>query len=514
MPPLERHLQIPVSIKDPTPLRLSSDLDQSRQEWFGTKGNHISVLILAWSYILSARWAEIMPEATLTYTHRKASNSDNLQQEDSAVVDIGAASNDAARWWAAILATGTGWEAFIPIDKDKFWSPWSISLPPAPGFGLSYHNTQSSLSDRAIPAAAAFRFLCDYCALHGIVDQGYAALSAVVLLPFARDSSTEIVLPRLTLSPVQKCRARPLQGNEHLDLAWVQGAHHLDKLLTLSCNTRGVHSLLSSVLYERDIACNAVDPWLQSIFAVLSPVTDTRILANMLMRRVPHLAFLWLGGAILDIHRDILQDGHFGLIPTDAHAAAWSQTMQSFMQEPVHPAENGSILRSDECRLLYLTQEERHTRWPICQWTPFGTTALQDTDIDVRLHADCIGHGLRYAGWRWTCRDGSVVHQVSEPGPSLTRASPPIEPVMPDIAVNYEAFEHGKALSASENATRNIFGWLRVEGYAPGEQGIREWIEIDEGGEADGSDDGRSVEEGQGRSHAREVQEWMSRCDT
>lgn len=48
-----------------------------------------------------------------------------------------------------------------------------------------------------------------------------------------------------------------------------------------------------------------------------------------------------------------------------------------------------SVRRSDECRLLYLTQEERHTRWPICLWMSFGATPLEDTEIDVHLHAKC-----------------------------------------------------------------------------------------------------------------------------
>jgi hypothetical protein len=56
------------------------------------------------------------------------------------------------------------------------------------------------------------------------------------------------------------------------------------------------------------------------------------------------------------IHKRVLQDGRFGLIPTEPHAAMWSGTIQSFMQEPVHPAADNHILRSDECRLLYLAR--------------------------------------------------------------------------------------------------------------------------------------------------------------
>ncbi|KAL5041934.1 hypothetical protein BDW71DRAFT_217353 [Aspergillus fruticulosus] len=456
IPPLEQHFQIPVSIKFPTPLSVSADLDQSHQKWFNTEENHIYVLVFAWSYILSARWAQLMPEATLAYTDSKAYPSDKPQEQDSAVVDIGVADDEAARWWAAILAPEEGWEAYITIGKDKFRSPWSISLPANPKFSLSYDNNHYLLLDTAISAATAFRFLYDYCALHDIVDQGYAALSAVLLLPLLHGSRKDVVLPRPKFSHKQKCKVGAAKCNIQLDLAWVQEGR----------------SLLSSVLYEPGIACNVVSPWLQSIFAVVNSVEDNRILVYMLMSRVPHLAFLWLGGAMLDIHKDVLRDGQFGLIPTEPHAAVWSGTMQSFMQEPIRPAVNNSILRSDECRLLYLTQEERHTRWPICQWRPFGATALKDTEIDVRLHANCTGHGVQYVGWKWTCRDGRAAHQTSKP--ALAPTSLPAEPVIPNITVRYEALDHGEE-SASENATRSIFGWLRVEGYPPGEEKIHKF---------------------------------------
>jgi hypothetical protein len=95
---------------------------------------------------------------------------------------------------AAIMAPIEGWEAYIAIGKDKFRSPWSISLPA--DLDLSYRKNHYSPSDTAVLAATAFRFLNDYCALHDVVDQAYAALSIVLLLPLLRDSGENIVLPR------------------------------------------------------------------------------------------------------------------------------------------------------------------------------------------------------------------------------------------------------------------------------------------------------------------------------
>ncbi|QVM08114.1 hypothetical protein D8B26_002811 [Coccidioides posadasii str. Silveira] len=108
------------------------------------------------------------------------------------------------------------------------------------------------------------------------------------------------------------------------------------------------------------------------------------------MSRVRHLSFLWLDGIVMDIQKDVMRDGRFGLLSTELHPAMWSGAVQSFLQEPIRqdPTVDSAILRSDECRLLYLTQEEHHTRWP------FGATVIADTEIGVRVHAKCTGHGV------------------------------------------------------------------------------------------------------------------------
>lgn len=113
------------------------------------------------------------------------------------MVNIGNTNKDAARWWAAILAPGEGWEAYITIREDKFRLPWSISLPAKPIFSLLYPTNNFSLLDTAMSAEIAFYFLHNYCALHNIIDQGFAVLLAVLLLPLLHSSRKDILLPRL-----------------------------------------------------------------------------------------------------------------------------------------------------------------------------------------------------------------------------------------------------------------------------------------------------------------------------
>ncbi|OJJ73401.1 hypothetical protein ASPBRDRAFT_502994 [Aspergillus brasiliensis CBS 101740] len=505
IPIQKRHLQIPVSTRSPIPLKFSADVDQSYIKWFNTEHSHIAVLMSAWSYILSARWAELMPGAVLAYSDIKADSINEAGNRGSVVVDIGDTHDEAAEWWAAILAPGEGWKAYIAVDNDMFRSPWSISLPMDPTITLKHQKNQSISSGTAIPATTALHYLSDYCSLYDIVDQCYAALSAVLLLPSMHIYQKNITLPRPNHTHRPSQKTSPSEHSSQLSLSSLQEPHTLDKLLTLSCHTQGSRSLLSSIFYSPDIPCNLASPYLQSISTIINSIKDNSILIHMLMNRVPHLSFLWLGGAILNMQKKILYEGNFGLIPTEIHAAVWSGTTQSFMQEAIHPAKDGYIRRADECRLLYLIQEEQHTRWPICPWMPFGVTAIEDTEIDVRLHADCTGHHLQYAGWKWTCRNGKVVYQMSDDTPTRVRRTE--DTVVTDDTVDYQGLDHGDE-GVSQNATRSIFGWLRVEGYPPSEKKIHDWIYIDE------SQDEELTEEKSEKRHVTvkaDVEEWIDR---
>jgi hypothetical protein len=354
------------------------------------------------------------------------------------------------------------------------------------------------------------RFLSDHCTLHDAVDQGYAALSAALFLPLLHGRGKDVVLPRPLFHDAGM--SEPAMSNSRLrpSRSWERLTNQVDKLLTLSCNARGLRALLSSVFYEPGTACNVATPLLQSIFAVIDSVNDDRILANMLMSRLPHIAFLWPGAMIMGVHKDVLRDGRFGLLLIELHAAMWTGTLQSFIQEPVsrNPTADTIVLRSDECRLLYLTRSEHHTRWPVCPWAPFGSTTLEDTDIDVRLHAQCRGHGLRYAGWKWACRNGQVVHQTCDPAlqPVFQQAQ-----AVPHVLVNYEALRTNEEF-ISENATRSIFGWLRFEGYPTREKDIHqhEWIMIDDSDEE--VLDYAAGESPIPRSPTAAVESWLDNC--
>ncbi|CAJ0548201.1 Ff.00g049550.m01.CDS01 [Fusarium sp. VM40] len=301
---------------------------------------------------------------------------------------------------------------------------------------------------------------------------------------------------------------------------WTHQRHHIDKsFITLSYNTRGILPLLLSVFYELRIECNAVTPWLQGTLAAIKHVAgdNVNVVGRMCMERSPRVAFLWLGCIILGLQDKILQRVHFGQIPVDIHSAAWSGTVQSFIQQRVsHPlTTDGRISRADECRLLFLSQSDDHVRIPVCQWKPFGKTPVEDVDTEVRVHHQCEDHWLQYEGIDWECEDGNFEFQSSQnegsrnvSGESLVRQAN----ITSDGVSHYEELDRDRE-AISQNATRSIFGWLRLDGYAKGERNIwnHEWFDMSESDDDMEDDENTSIVSAQPSSR---VESWVLNTET
>ncbi|KAK3371928.1 hypothetical protein B0H63DRAFT_503369 [Podospora didyma] len=488
-PSFRRPLQVELAAKNTTTLTTGTSGADFSKEWFRGNRNRIAVLALAWAYILSARWAETLPGiCSVAYGRECAAVYDSLsEKEDAIVVDIGNAGPDQARWWAFILMPGQGWCATMTFGNETFVSPWSIRLESDQRFVLS-SSTKAVSSFPPFPPAPSFsdasRFITRFCLRHGIADQSRAALAAVLLFPCMGRGQTL----QLPIAPA------------------VVGY----------CYTRGLRPMLLSVFYEPSIECNAVSAWLQGSLAAISerarhaPLVQGR----MLMDRSPEVSLLWLGVTVLGLQKDLLKEVGRGHVPIDLHAAAWSGTTQTFLQLPT----------SRLPRRIH-----RHTRLPLAQWKPCGSTPLEDTDLEVRNHAGCEGHRLWYQGFEWDVRQGFAddagrphtrlpallcdsINMLSWLFTKIQRAvrlifSPWWCCVRENI-VCYEGMDYQRQ-TISENATRNIFTWLRPDGCARHEKGIwgYEWFDgwdsDDEVEESDSSDAPK-------RSVSSRVNSWLT----
>lgn len=258
---------------------------------FGEHGDHIPILTLAWAYVLSARWAEIIPGATMEYTNSRAPLFPTCEgiRCDSTPIQLGDMTDHALRWWEAVLATDKGWDASVLQNKRKLKSPWSVSLG-MPGMSIDLKSKPATLHDHA-PAsyAMASSYILAYVAYYGIYDQSCAAFATALLLPTRHGISKSVHWARPHFSANH--RVQLMKG--HGQPPWGRNEQQLDKLLTMSCNATGMQSILSSSFIEPDLPCNICGAWLQGTFAVLDAPSaqEPAVLAHMLMQKSPHLDF-------------------------------------------------------------------------------------------------------------------------------------------------------------------------------------------------------------------------------
>ncbi|RTE68301.1 hypothetical protein BHE90_017322 [Fusarium euwallaceae] len=532
LPSFKKRYVFRVTTTRPTILSLSTSSPSGFPKWFGEEGNHTAVLTLAWAYVLSARWAEIIPGGSaIQYTDRRArwlkgdgvslsvENDENAAPNELIVIDLGDATNDAARWWAAVLAPGEGWNSCIPHNGRQLKSPWSVKFESDCRLVLTRHaNSALPVSPNGIPFSTATRYIFQYATYHNVADQSHAAFVAALLLPTSQGLIKQVCLPvpRFISKPQLKNSTLCSQSYGYSS-PWGKDNRQLDRLLTLGCNTTGIISLLSSIFVEPDIPCNVCGAWLQGAFAVLASehVQDPHILAHVFMNRSPKLGFLWLGSILIGIQNSIMRWARPVAFLIDLHAAAWTNTLVSFVQAPVSKPAQGVdvIMRSDEAKLMYLSQTEHHAQPPTVPFGPFGTTAITDCVLEVQLHAQCKGyHGLSYVSWTWDWQGKNQGVQY------------PAEATMTPRKLSAEANDdpgntgpvlyHGlnRERDCSASLTRNMFLWLRgVDGFPVAERAIygHEWIEGWD------SEDESVAPEGDGKSTTtRGIGSWISRTVT
>lgn len=499
-----------------------------------SEGNHVSILILAWAYILSSRWVELQSLSSLADWTRQpltCMRYSNVQAEllqeskelhwDASQVDIGATSEHVARWWASILAPGEGWHATIAFEDRVYRSPWSVcnsSTQPfrirgkiSSGTPWTSPSSHSNRTDIRPSSEEALSYLLEYCELYNISSECKVALAASLFLPWKNSEQTSLIL-----STPKSCKAakdKRLLKSRTWRSRIREEFYLLPYYMTLSCNVRGLRALLCGTFFEPSAPCNLVSPWLQSAFEVLDQVLvekESTSLAIIMSKRQPRLAPLWLAAVIFGLEKTILQPLRIGLTTVDLHAEAWSGTFHSFIHFRPHTpcvTSTDEILRSHECRLLFLSGSESHSRLPVCPWQPFGTTPIALADIGVRQHARCNGHFLQYVSWSWDSDEGSGPEDYgfNTNGPDDWNAVG--DEIKADgIDTRRGARGGTKSELLSTLATRSIFGWLRADGYPPTEREIfiHEWLDIGDSSEQSEISSDSSVNE----EHC-DIDEWL-----
>lgn len=218
------------------------------------------------------------------------------------------------------------------------------------------------------------------------------------------------------------------------------------------------------------------------------PKRQPQLRLRTFIRRDPGLAHLWLGAFLTGAEARCIQNARAGWWKIDLSAAAWTRTHVSFIQGAAAkpPPAAVDISRADECRLLYLVHASNHASPPLSPFRPFGSTAVEDTGLDVRQHMYCpCLHRLGYGGFTWDFEGGQKVKQVGdddglEPLLRVKTLQEYSHCLLGGIPVDYDGLDPDEDEETSETATRNMFEWLRGEdGFPVAERAIRqhEWID-------------------------------------
>ncbi|KAE8356962.1 hypothetical protein BDV28DRAFT_125990 [Aspergillus coremiiformis] len=475
------------------------------------EGNYLAVLFLAWAYILSARWAELLRSASSCKIKYATGNGPSFMvpsHQCAAEIDLGYhAEKDEAGWWAAILSSGGGRHITAEYNQRTYLSPWSVTTSDTSHIAVMGNPSVAGIE---LPSSStALKYLARFSSHHRLYGQCSAALVAVLYVPFLSGRSVSLPMPKQVLRSQSPARfAQP-----DIDIVGEHG-RLLPYYMTLSSNVWGMRSLLCSTFFNADIECNLVTAWLNPAFTILDPLLQANnmpMLAKVLASRQPKFGSLWLGAIIMGIAKSTLQDMRIGLTALDLNVAAWTGTDQSFITLKPGVSDGITIRREDECRLLFITGCDGFTKAPIYPWKPFGATLLCDTEPHVQQHACCGCHYLEYHSWNWSLENGEELEDLS-----VGLVPDDENDLNTHVREQYPIARHDIKLSSdslSEAATRGIFSWLRSTGYPANEKPIYQhsWIDIESSDDEDVDDVESSTTEGTG---SREfIDEWLSNVD-
>lgn len=457
------------------------------------QGNYISILVLAWAYILSAKWAELLQRSSGYDCFKKNIFSTSLSHTKSfknAIEIDGDIDEQEVCWWNAILAGDRGWQVGVHYNKKTYMSPWSISV-------LEENCEKGIPGTQFAPSSSdiALGYLATFCTRHRLYGQCSAALAAALYIPLLSGRRTRLPTPKPAPSHAtinQSSTIRSPAGISSTELISNYGAL-LPHFMSLSTNTWGMRSNLCGAFFNPDIPCNLVSAWLNPAFAIIDPLlkeSNMEKLAGVLSRRQPRLASLWLGAIIMGVAKSELRDLKNGLSALDLHAAAWTGYVQSFITLGLGNHEGQLIRREDECRLLFIiAADDRYRRPPISPWKPFGRTHVRDTELEVQQHVQCNCHCFEYEAWHWRLADGREfldygIDQFFTDEATYNNKTSTLSCSLLNNDLSSQ--------SLSEGATRGIFEWLRSTGYPACIKPIYQHPWIDIGSSDDESSDYKS----------------------
>lgn len=367
LPPRKKTLPRKVYVGESRPLTCSLSNDffstwPGFQQISAPTGNYLAAFVLGWSYVFSARLIELRRKTTndkVIYTDIIAqwSPTHGNNAGDHFELDIGFENVAEARWWAAVLAGGRGWQVTLARGNEAYFTPWECHLD-SNSFKLCENAKSSGPILAPPPSAEAQEYLLNLARRHNAFDQLICAFAATMTLPAHNRFGSSINLPR----PASGENSQ--QDTEAIHSEQIPTFAEIPRYMALSATSGLMASCLLGTFWEPGVPCNLVSEWFEHVMNELASTFSQSkqplsVIWAMSDRR-PNLASLWLGAAITVLLPRIFQVSQSFLPASYLEAVTWTRSPQSFMDPPNHRRVRTRIVgdkvmipREDEFRLLF-----------------------------------------------------------------------------------------------------------------------------------------------------------------
>ncbi|SPJ80262.1 uncharacterized protein FTOL_08654 [Fusarium torulosum] len=379
----------------------------------------LAVLVMCWSYILSARLLE-MQDLRVRYTdNRLWPVVSKGQQENTADIDLEGASPSLVRWLCAILSPTMGWQA----DGYTHLPPWAASfntdirlVVEAPDMAKDICSPPDSHEATAL--------LIELCRLFDLgskltevsdlepLPPHKASFLAVLALPFYNSLKLQPQLPRPRLV---KSRDNGTFNTSH-EKQIHEYLYHVRYFMTFSAHPISIGSIIWSVFWQPDVDCNLVGPWLASVLETLDQTIaqkEVEVLLKVFLSRRPRIGLWWVAlfllgdPALFDLIRRYMTTleekyGFGSLSFPDPMVSAWTGSRQSFIDfdnDHVYMKTSDLVSAADllRCRFNFKLQNSASTT---CSWRPFGVIKKELVELESwpQLETKCT---RRYSKFVW-----------------------------------------------------------------------------------------------------------------
>lgn len=417
-----RRVSFRIQIKDPICCGIGSDAASFALGVGSETTSSLAVLIMCWSYILSVRLLE-MQGRSIQYTMDCLWPDTSQLQTGSAVnLDLEGASPSLVRWLCAILSPKMGWR---PKIQGRL-PPWATTF--SPDVRLVIKASVPAVDVHLPPSSSeATELLIELCQLFNLGSNPRGASRLESMSPYKASFLAALVLPFYDFMGLQ-----PLLPPPHLTRPQKNGtfdSFHEQRIrgylsdvryfMTLSIHAPSIGSIIWSILWQPDVDCNLVGPWLASFLDTLAPaITENRIevLVKVFLSRRPRVAIWWvalfmLGDlALLDwIRRYAVKVeekyGYGSLSPPDPMASAWTGSKQSFLdfdKDSVYMEPSDLVSRADLLRSRFDLKLQDWASVPLA-WRPFGH--IQKGQVEPELWPQLeANYSRKYHSFTWYFR--------------------------------------------------------------------------------------------------------------